>query len=82
MGFKNEHVHGKKDVARINERNARGRRLRSALFLLWAHCRRDFPMVAAARLGAAERYSLARAYGVSHTAIKLVRQRETWAHVE
>jgi hypothetical protein len=25
MGFKNEHVHGKKDVARINERKARGR---------------------------------------------------------
>src|SRR5262245_36725754 len=27
MGLKNKHVHGKKDVARINERNARGRRL-------------------------------------------------------
>jgi len=24
MGLKNEHVHGKKDVARINERNAKG----------------------------------------------------------
>jgi hypothetical protein len=34
MGFKNEHVHEKKDVARINERKARGRRLRSALLLL------------------------------------------------
>ena len=26
-------------------------------------------------------YALARAYGVSHTAIRLVRQRATWAHV-
>jgi hypothetical protein len=26
--------------------------------------------------------SLARAYGVSHTPIKLVRQRQTWAHVQ
>jgi len=33
MGFKNEHVHGKKDVARINERKARGRRLRPAPYL-------------------------------------------------
>src|SRR5262245_4621076 len=33
MGFKNEHVHGKKDVARINGRNARGCRLRPAPFL-------------------------------------------------
>jgi hypothetical protein len=30
MGFKNEHVHGKKDVTRINERKARGRRVRLA----------------------------------------------------
>ena len=32
MGFKNEHVHAKKDVARINERKARGRRPWSALY--------------------------------------------------
>jgi hypothetical protein len=33
------------------------------------------------RTSAETAYKLARTYGVSHTAIRLVRARETWAHL-